>query len=92
VTLTTAKTSCSVDSAAITSDQAQVNSDENQITQDQSSVKVQTLAVQVDQANTTTSLRALTRQVGHRQDQSTIAQSNVSFVQDREASLKTRRP
>jgi multidrug efflux pump subunit AcrA (membrane-fusion protein) len=83
VTLTTAKTSCSVDSAAITSDQAQVNSDENQITQDQSSVKVQTLAVQVDQANTTTSSSSIDADKSAiAQDQSTIAQSNVSFVQD----------
>jgi multidrug efflux pump subunit AcrA (membrane-fusion protein) len=83
VTLSTAKTSCSLDSAAITSDQAQVNSDENQITQDQSSITVQELAVKVDQANMKVSSSSITADKSTiTQDQSTIAQSKVGFVQD----------
>jgi HlyD family secretion protein len=83
VTLSTAKTSCSLDSAAITSDQAQVNSDENQITQDQSNITVQELAVKVDQANMKVSSSSITADKSTiTQDQSTIAQSKVGFVQD----------
>lgn len=83
VTLSTAKTSCSLDSAAITSDQAQVNSDENQITQDQSSITVQELAVKVDQANLKVSSSSIVADKSTiTQDRSTIAQSKVGFVQD----------
>jgi multidrug efflux pump subunit AcrA (membrane-fusion protein) len=83
VTLSTAKTSCSLDSAAITSDQAQVNSDENQITQDQSSITVQELAVKVDQANMKVSSSSIVADKSTiTQDRSTIAQSKVGFVQD----------
>jgi multidrug efflux pump subunit AcrA (membrane-fusion protein) len=83
VTLTTAKSSCSVDSAAITTDQAQVNSDGNQVTQDQSSIKVQELAVKVDQANMKVSSSSIESDKSTiTQDRSTISQSRVGFVQD----------
>lgn len=83
VTVTTAKTSCSVDTANITSDQSQVTSDENQVTQDQSSITAQELAVKIDQANTkVTSASLESDESSITQDQSSIAQSKVGLVQD----------
>jgi multidrug efflux pump subunit AcrA (membrane-fusion protein) len=83
VTLTTAKTSCSLDEATVATDQAQVTSDEHQITQDQSSITAQELAVKIDQANTKVSSSTIqTDESTITQDQSSLAQGRVGLVQD----------
>jgi len=83
VTLTTAKTSCALDEATLTTDEAQVTTDENQVTQDKSSITAQELAVKIDQANTKVSSSTVQAdQTTVTQDQSNISQSKVSSVQD----------
>ncbi|HVA52474.1 MAG TPA: biotin/lipoyl-binding protein [Acidimicrobiales bacterium] len=82
VTLTTAVTSCSVDTQTISTDTTKVATDQTQIAKDQSSITVQGLAVQIAQQNVKASPTTVAQDKSTiTQDEATIAQGKVGLVQ-----------
>ena len=83
VTLTTAVTSCSVDTQTISTDTTKVATDQTQIAKDQSSITVQGLAVQIAQQNVKASPTTVAQDKSTiTQDEATIAQGKVGLVQN----------